>query len=141
PRRDVHLPQTCEGRMTESRRHPSLLWSTSVVTLATLAWIVMRIAASREDFFPITSVLPLLICVWTRQRMHLWIMAAAFVGALLFKVVWLLPPDGLQDRQTLLSFYASLLNVGVGAVVVHALLNLRDRQDAAHDRIVKQNSE
>ena len=100
-----------------------------MVVLVTLAWGALRMAVSRDDFFPITFVLPMLVCLWTRRRSHLWGMAGVFLVMILAKVLWVLPPGAMADDATLLAFAAAMLNVVVGAAVIHLLLQLRDRQD------------
>lgn len=121
-------------------RYPSAGWTTAVVALVTLAWGALRLAVSREDFFPITFVLPLLVCVWTRRAWQLWAMAAAFLAMLLAKVVWILPPGALHAPHLAFGFAAAVFNVLVGAIVVHLILRLRDRLDADRERILQQNA-
>ena len=122
-------------------RYPSSVWTTPVVILVALGWAAMRMAVSREDFFPITFILPMLVCVWTRRRAHLWGMAGVFTAMLLAKVLWVLPPGSLGDSSTSLAFAATLLNIGVGAIVIHLILQMRDRQDRDQERILQQNTQ
>ncbi len=60
------------------QRPSSLFVSTGVVLLLALVWGFLRLYLFREVLFPLTFVLPLLVCVWTRRRWQLWAMAFIF---------------------------------------------------------------
>src|SRR5262245_33228720 len=58
---------------------PPLLWATTVAALLTALWGYMRLVLFAHSFLPLTYVLPLLVCVWTRRAWHLWTMAGTFI--------------------------------------------------------------
>ena len=67
--------------MTSERRIPPIGQSTFVLGVISAAWLALRIYLFRESVLPLTFVLPLLLCVWTRRRWQLWTMAVAFAAA------------------------------------------------------------
>src|ERR1041385_375667 len=77
---------------------------------------------------PLPFVLPLLLCIWIRERILLWSMTIAFVGMVLVRIVWFLggrTENGVQGQFLVMQ----LINIGVAAGVVQAVMTLRDRID------------
>ena len=61
-----------------ARPSPVVGWSAAVAVSA--LWAVLRLVVFHDFIFPLTYALPLLLCVWTRDKVMLWTMAAAFAG-------------------------------------------------------------
>ncbi len=120
-------------------RQPHVLLSTAAVVTLTTLWGYIRLVIFHDTVFPLTFVLPLFICVWSRQRWHLWVMAAAFVGMTVVKVQ-LLAEAGTDEH---LGWFvgSTLFNIIFGAAVVHMIMAYRDRVEEAHARISAQNAE
>jgi signal transduction histidine kinase/CheY-like chemotaxis protein len=113
----------------------------TVVVLAAAGWIYLRLGVFSESMLPLTYVLPLLVCVWTRRIAHVWSMAAAFALAALAKPLWVLPVDALPRSQDFAYLLSTLANIVVGAAVVHLVVRHRNRLDAHVDAITRQNAE
>jgi len=79
-----------------STRRPSRTVSLVVSAALVLAWGAIRLLVFDTIIFPLTYALPLLVCVWTRDRVALWSMAAIFVVFHAVKLFWLLPPGVLS---------------------------------------------
>lgn len=120
---------------------PPVLLSTLVVFLLAIGWGWIRIFFFSETAFPLTYVLPLLACVWTRQRWQLWSMAAAFCAMALIKVFFVLPDEAMSDFAQWSYLVGTLLNITIGATVIHGILALLDSQSDQNARILGQNAE
>lgn len=106
---------------------PPLFLSTALLALLAALWIYVRLILFGETVLPLTFVLPLLACVWSGRRWHVWTMAAAFTAAAIWKVAWPLPAELLTQPERGIFFGSILFNILVGAIVVHALITLRTR--------------
>lgn len=120
---------------------PSTPRSLLVVLALTAAWGGLRLWVFRESLLPLTYVLPLLVCVWTRRAWQLWGMAAVFALMAAAKNFWLLPPGVLSDVEDWTFFLTTLLNILAGATVVQVIIVLRARLDERNARLVEQNAE
>jgi len=118
-----------------STRRPSRTVSLVVSAALVLAWGAIRLLVFDTIIFPLTYALPLLVCVWTRDRVALWSMAAIFVVFHAVKLFWLLPPGVLSFEELRANFGATMANIGVGAVAVHLILALRNRLEGALDDV------
>jgi signal transduction histidine kinase/ActR/RegA family two-component response regulator len=120
-----------------NRSRPSTLVSTLVVVALVCLWGWLRLYL----FAPLTFVLPLLVCVWTRRRWQLWMMAALFVGKAIVKTFWLLPPETFSATGQSIFLGSTLLNILIGAAVVHAIIVLRLNLENHNATISAQNAE
>ncbi|MEJ1974508.1 MAG: CheR family methyltransferase [Lacunisphaera sp.] len=120
---------------------PSLVRSTVVVVLLTLFWGFLRVAVFAETILPLTYVIPLLIGVWTRRRWQNWAMAGAFVMFTLYKAVRLEFDGTPLSQPELIVLGATMLNIVIGAAIVHLVIEYRNRLDVQTARILAQNSE
>ncbi len=123
------------------RRLPSWLASTIVVVMLTAIWGVVRLWMFRETALPLTYVVPMLVCVWTRRRWQVWGMAAVFVGLAALKIFWLVPGDAVLPRNDALIFGTTVFNVLAGGVVIHLIIALRATLDERNERLAAQNAE
>lgn len=123
-----------------NRSRPSLLLSVVVVVLLAVGWGLVRLFFFREAMMQITFVLPLLVCVWTRRRWQIWFLAAAFIAMATWKVFALMDADA-PFEQRVIYLGATLFNILVGAVVVQAILSMREGLERQNATISEQNAE
>ena len=130
------------SRATVARSSPLPGWllAASLVAL----WGVLRLVVFKGQTIPLTYVLPLLVCVWTRSRRMLVAMAAIF-AVMAFTETLVFGP-AIPDN--LLRFVATMVNIAVGALVVYAIMRLRERLEgsladvtAANVRVQSQSEE
>jgi signal transduction histidine kinase/outer membrane murein-binding lipoprotein Lpp len=112
-----------------------------VVLLLACVWGYIRLFLFREVLFSITFVLPMLVCIWTGYRWQLWSMAVIFCGMAAAKVLWIMPQDRFTEMETLTSIGTTFFNVIVGAIVIHAIIGLREKLENHNSLISEQNAE
>jgi signal transduction histidine kinase len=115
-------------------RPPSRAVSLGVSAALVVLWGFARLAAFETSVLPLTYALPLLVCVWTRDRLALWTMAAIFAGFHTLKLFWLMPPGSLPDAELWTNYGATLVNVSVAAMAVQLVIGLRQRLEGALER-------
>jgi fatty acid desaturase len=115
------------GRAGKPSRAVSLALSACLVIL----WGVLRLAVFKGFIFPLSYALPLLICIWTRDKIALWGMALVFVLFAVVKQFWILPEEALPLSEEVATGVASLLTIIVGGTVVHLVISLRNSLEAA----------
>ncbi len=94
------------------------------------------------DFvMPLTFVLPLMLGVWTRRHLHVWMMAAAFSLKTLLKAWWILPEMTLTGWEEAAFLGSTWFNIIVGAMVVSAIIALRNRLEGYNATVTAQNHE
>ena len=101
-------------------RHPPAWLATTVALGVTLVWGAVRLLIFDDRTFPLTFVLPLLVCVWTRRAWHLWTMAGVFLAMAAWKFAWVLPHEGRPTDHWFIAA-ASVLNIVFGSAVVFAI--------------------
>ncbi len=121
-------------------RRPASWLATTVALGVMVVWGMVRLVVFDDRTFPLTFVLPLLVCVWTRRTWHLWTMAGAFLGMAAWKFAWVLPHEQPRPDHWFIAT-ASVLNILFGTAVVFAIMRLRDRLDARAAEIQRQNRE
>ena len=123
------------------RSRPSPWLSTIWVALVVLAWGILRLGFYSQYQVPLTFVLPLLLCVWTRRRWHLIAMMVVFVVMTVVKYAWILPPAQREADGADVIFGITLFNIIAGGVVIECILRLRDALDRRAEAIQRQNTE
>src|SRR5690606_16465336 len=136
----LHISET-SGFVVKLKDHPPLLLSTGVVALLTAVWATLRLIIFSASVLPLTFVLPLLVCVWTRRRWHLWGMAFVFAVTILTKVLIVLPTGELPRAEDISVLISTLVNIFVGAAVIQFIMTVRADLEAQNARINAQNSE
>src|SRR5688500_1570427 len=94
---------------------PPLLPATVVALSLMAIWGYVRLVVFQSTALPLTFVVPLLVCVWTRRRWHLWVMAVEFVALAAWKTFWLLPPEALEYEHRLPFFGVTVFNIAAGS--------------------------
>jgi FtsZ-binding cell division protein ZapB len=122
-------------------RQPSRAVSIALSVALVAVWGTIRLYVFPTVAFPLTYVIPMLLCVWTRDRVALVGMTLAFVALHHIKLFWILPAGELNADEWWGNYVATLLNIGVGAVVIHQIIRLRDRLDAAMNNVRDQAEE
>jgi signal transduction histidine kinase len=96
------------------------------VTLALIAlWGAIRLWLTDTSVFPLTYAIPLLVHVWTRDRVLLWAMAAIFLVFHTVKIFVLLPPGTFSAAESWANHGATVANITVAAAAVHVIIGLR----------------
>lgn len=124
-----------------SMRAPNRAVSLALSAALILAWAYIRLVLFETTQFPLTYALPLLVCIWTRDRTALWVMATTFVVFHAVKVFALVPPGTLTPGEMAAEFGATVTNIGVGAVAVHLVIGLRARLETALEDVRAQADE
>lgn len=110
------------------------------VLLLAAVWGYVRLVLFLEIQLPLTFVLPLLVCVWTRRTWQLWAMAAVFSAMAVFKFAWG-PYAATHPGEDVAVLVVTLTNIVLGAVVVHAIMALRERLDRRNAQLQAQAEE
>ena len=105
---------------------PSRLTSLAVSAALVVVWVGLRLVVFETTLVPLTYAIPLLVCVWTRDRAALWVMAAIFAVAHGVKIFWLMPPGRITGLELWTNLAATFSNIGIGALAVHAIIRLRE---------------
>ena len=122
-------------------RPPRRRTGRAVAAMLVAAWTSIRLVVFDAVVFPLTYVLPLLVCVWTRDRAALWMMAAGFAGLHVVNVVWFPSDHGLTPSETSANLFAVLANIVIGALAVDLTIRLLQRVEGAHAEVQAQADE
>jgi signal transduction histidine kinase len=120
---------------------PSRAASIAVSAALVAVWGTLRLVVFDTTMFPLTYALPLLVCVWMRDRVALWTMAAIFVVFHALKLFWIVPPGAFSSEELWTNFGATLTNITVSVFAILLILRLRDRLEAALDDVREQADE
>jgi signal transduction histidine kinase/ActR/RegA family two-component response regulator len=110
---------------------PSRMVSFAVSAALVALWAFVRLVVFDTMMFPLTYVVPLFVCVWTRDRLALWGMTASFMVLHLLKLSWLLSDQILFMPEARANLIATSFNVVAGALAVHLIIRLRLRLERA----------
>jgi signal transduction histidine kinase len=110
---------------------PSRLTSLAVSAALVVVWVGLRLVVFETTLVPLTYAIPLLACVWTRDRAALWAMAAIFAVAHGVKIFWLMPAGQISGLDLWTNLAATFSNIGIGALAVHAIIRLREHLEQA----------
>ncbi len=129
-----------EAPRRSAQRPPAwLAWTVCVLLMA--LWGFVRLVVFSHMILPLTFALPLLICIWTRRRRMLWIMAAAFSAMIWVEVFYLIPARTLAPDEFWGTLSATLINIFVGAVAVHLIITLRGRLERSLENLAETNTQ
>lgn len=124
-----------------NRARPPLWLGTLAVFGLAAVWGLVRLGLFQEQQAPLSYVIPLLVCVWSRRRWHLLAMAGVFLLMATAKYFWILPDAVQAESESTLIYVVTLINVVVGTGAVAAIMHLREVTEAQSDAIQKQYSE
>src|SRR5690606_38693406 len=114
-----------------ARRSPSRAVSLGVAAALALAWGVLRLGVFETSVVPLTYALPLLVCIWTRDPVALWAMAALFAAFHTVKIFWLLPAGTFSEAERWANYGTTLVNIAAAGVAVQLVIRLRTRLEGA----------
>jgi len=120
---------------------PSRVVSRALAVFLVALWGVLRLWVFGDFIFPLTYALPLLIGIWTRDIAAVWWMALTFAAMHTAQALWILSPGAASGLQTVATFAATLVNIGVGAGVVHAIIRLRLALEQRMEEVAAQSEE
>ena len=120
---------------------PSRAVSIAVAAALVALWGLLRVVFFETSVIPLAYALPLLIGVWTRDRLALWLMAAAFGLFHTVKLFWILPEGVLPPGELWANYGLTLVNIAVTAAAVHLIIRLRERLERAVTRLRAQADE
>jgi signal transduction histidine kinase/ActR/RegA family two-component response regulator len=123
-------------------RRPRLWLSLAITLVMVGAMAVLRLVIYRDLLVPLGFGLPLLVVLWTRDRISLWTMAGAFSAITVIKVFRVLPEEALDSRlHEWVMLGLMLVNIWAVAVVLHLVLNYRDALERANVELATANDE
>lgn len=128
--------QSINGASTPSRVISALI----LVVSATLMWY-LRLHFYSDRFVTLTYGLPLLVCLWHRDRRLLWSMSAVFTVMAVYKAVVLLPSSIPDTGERTAQSVMHVLNVLVIAVSVDMVLRVTSRLHSKNAELEKLNHE
>jgi signal transduction histidine kinase len=102
---------------------PSPLLSVGIFLLMTGLMAYLRLYVFRDQLVMLTYGLPLLVCLWHRDRWLLWGMAVAFTAMAFIKAFYFLPDFGPNDHWEPLQWVFQVVNILVIAGSIHAILH------------------
>lgn len=110
--------------------------------LLIVGMVYLRVAVYPDRVVPLTYALPLLIGLWHRDRILLWVMAICFMVLSTVKVLWLVPDRYFDDGFQQFIFAAmQWLNIAVPAGVIHLVLNYRRSLERSNEVLAATNAE
>jgi hypothetical protein len=116
------------GAPVVSGRGP--LWARVVFVVAAIVCMAyVRLVVFPNDIVPLAYALPLLVCLWTRDRVMLWVMTAAFLTMVVTKAAMLFGADA-DVGQKWIFLIMQVANTIVPAAVIHAVILLTARLEA-----------
>lgn len=125
----------------QSVEKPSVTISVVICGVAVALMAYLRLYLFGDRFISLTYGLPLLLCLWHRDRRLLWAMAGAFTVLASIKAFWLLPDPNPRDWAEPIEWAMQVTNIVVIGGVVHAVLNLTGRLLAKRAKLEAANAE
>lgn len=122
-------------------QRPSVLISASILFAATALMVWLKLRLFPERYTALSYALPLLICLWHKDRRLLWTMVATFGALSGFKDFLIRPGRAPSEPFELLQWLMQMANIVVVAGTVHTILNLTDRLRARNNELRQANQE
>ncbi len=112
------------------------------ITLAVVAaMVLLRLVIYPNQVVPLTYVLPMLLCLLNRDVRLLWATALVFLVTILYKKAILMAPEVLSPSTRVIFASMEIINIFVAGAVIHGVIVLNTRLEAAIDTLEKSNSE
>ncbi len=134
PERDQFAPVEAEAR-------PSTILSVIIFVVAVASMAYLRLVVFRHQFIALTYGLPLLLCLWHRDRRLLWSMAAAFICMAALKAFWWMPDANPGVFEEAKQFLMQVINIVAVASAIHVILALLQRLRKQNRRLAEANEE
>ncbi|MGZ4964342.1 MAG: sensor histidine kinase [Limisphaerales bacterium] len=103
------------------------LISIAIFVIAVAAMAMLRLVVFPREFLTLSYALPLLICLWHRDRRLLWSMAASFAVMAIVKGTFFGPHPQIVTALDVLMQGMHVVNIVAVAVTIHAVIVLTDR--------------
>lgn len=120
---------------------PSLAVSIVLFLALTGFMAYLRLHLFPDRFVALTYGLPLLICLWHRDRRLLWGMVVAFIAMASLKAFLVLPATDPDAEMVTLHWIFQVVNILVIGGTIHAILNLTDALRAKNAALEEANDE
>lgn len=115
----------------------ALLPSVLIITF----FAYMRLVVFHDRVFPLSSSLPLLLCIWSRSLRLLYGMAVALSIITLLKVFVILPAGTYTREYEMVTLLSQMTNIWLVALVVHGLLGARAKLERRNADLALANAE
>ena len=129
------------SRRAESHSKPSPAVSVAIFLGALGGMAALKLLLFPERYIALGYALPLLICLWHRDRRLLWAMAAGFAALGALKAFYVVPGRLEEEPFELLQWVMQMVNVVVVAATVHTILNLTRRLQGRNAELKAANHE
>jgi signal transduction histidine kinase len=100
--------------------------SVLIFLVATGSMAYLRLYIFHDRFITLTYGLPLLVCLWHRDRRLLWSMALVFSAMAYYKAFHVRPDAAPDDQWELVQWFFQVVNIVVIACSVHAIILFTD---------------
>lgn len=112
--------------LSRDRKHFGVL-SLVLFAAVTLLMLWLKLWVFPERYIALGYVLPLLLCLWHKDRRLLWALAGAFAVMSALKTFLDMPGRFPTERFEFMQWAMQLANILVVTVTVHKILNLTER--------------
>lgn len=120
---------------------PSAALSLLIFAVSVGLMAFFRFYLYHQSFITLTYGLPLLLCLWQKDRLLLWSMAAAFTLMAIVKTFLILPDPDPYDLPHFLQWSMQVINIFLIGSVVHLVINLTERLHAKNVQLGEANLE
>jgi len=127
--------------LSHAPRPPNRVLSAVIFAASFALMYALRLVWFRDTNISLSYGLPLLLCLWHRDRLLLWSMTAAFVALATYKAIYVLEPVGVLPPLATLQLGMQWVNTIVVAVAVNLILNLFARLERKQIVIQQANHE
>lgn len=122
------------GVVAEEKPSRPISFGIYVISVGITAWL--RLVVFPHDFLTLTYALPLLICIFQRDRVLLWAMSASFVAMSAYKTFVV---RGVLEPFDYAQWGMQVLNILVTAVIVDVIVRM-GRKLAEKHRVLEQSN-
>jgi signal transduction histidine kinase/CheY-like chemotaxis protein len=117
------------------RDRPSFALALSVCLGATLLMVWLRLVVFDDRILPLSSSVPLLLCLWARDTRLLYGMALVFSISSVAKVLWILPEGQFPSEYQVEMLVSHFINIWLVVGVIHGLLKARTRLEKKNEEL------
>lgn len=125
---------------SQTRKHSTLISAAIFLgSGALMVWLKLRLFPDR--YISLSYALPLLLCLWHKDRRLLWAMVVTFGALSAVKDFSMAPGHQQSEPFELLQWLMQLVNIVVVAATVHTILDLTDSLRAKNEALRVANNE